>query len=232
MASQKGHPDVSEMLIEHHADVNIQEEDGETALHLAAFYGHSEVAQVLLDNGADPDIVNEEGATPFDLASDRHHEIAQLLEPSLVGERNEQPQRHIEVSAPEYHHHVQVPTSEYRHHVQVLTPEYRHHVEAPTLDYHHHVEAPTVEYRHHVEAPTTEYHYYADADTHQRVEVVPSEYERYTESAQEYYPHIEVSTDSTTEGHYHVQGTPVRESDGEMAEQRVGGSELDSEDDL
>ena len=41
--------------------MSIQEADGETVLHLAAFYGHFEVVQVLLRNGADLLIKNKEG---------------------------------------------------------------------------------------------------------------------------------------------------------------------------
>ena len=84
MASQMGYLDVVELLLARDADVNIQNEDGETALHLAAFYGHSEVVQVLLGNDVNLRMVhaqNNEGKTSLDLASNEgHHDIAQLLQ--------------------------------------------------------------------------------------------------------------------------------------------------------
>ncbi|WP_214779388.1 M48 family metallopeptidase [Exiguobacterium sp. s22] len=54
------------------ADVNIQDEYGETPLH-NLFYNDDvdpETVRLLLDNGADVTIENEEGMTPIDLARD------------------------------------------------------------------------------------------------------------------------------------------------------------------
>jgi ankyrin repeat protein len=85
MASQEGHLDVVKVLLASHPEVNAQEADGETALHLAAFYGHLGVAQVLLKNGADLRIENKERKTPLDLASkERHDDIVQLLKSTAL----------------------------------------------------------------------------------------------------------------------------------------------------
>jgi ankyrin repeat protein len=88
MASQEGHPEVAQQLLRYGADVHAVEADGETPLHLAAYYGHLLVTELLLKCGANIDDRNEEGETPFDLASKEDHvEVAQLLaaEPEATG---------------------------------------------------------------------------------------------------------------------------------------------------
>ena len=57
-ASRNGHLEVVKLLIEHHADVNLQGEAWNGPLHEAAYAGHTEIMKVLLENGAD---VNEYG---------------------------------------------------------------------------------------------------------------------------------------------------------------------------
>jgi ankyrin repeat protein len=51
LASQKGHPDVAELLLANHAMVDTQEAHGDTAIHLATYYGHIAVAELLIDHG-------------------------------------------------------------------------------------------------------------------------------------------------------------------------------------
>ena len=50
-----------ELLIEKGADVNAVEEDGWTALMIAAGNGHKEVCQLLIEKGADVNAVDEWG---------------------------------------------------------------------------------------------------------------------------------------------------------------------------
>ena len=38
----------------HGAEVNFQQQEGETALHMAAFYNNTELINLLLTNGANP----------------------------------------------------------------------------------------------------------------------------------------------------------------------------------
>ena len=58
--------DVVRALLAKGADPDIQNEDGETALHLAASCAHdAKLAQFLIDFGADPNIKNDDGDTPL-----------------------------------------------------------------------------------------------------------------------------------------------------------------------
>jgi ankyrin repeat protein len=56
-------------LIEQHADVNIPQDDGATALHWAVYRSDKETVDLLLRAGANPKAANREGSTPLWLAS-------------------------------------------------------------------------------------------------------------------------------------------------------------------
>jgi len=58
---------VSELL-QKEADFQATDENGNTALHLAAVRGFSEVAKELLRYGADPHLENEQNKSPLELA--------------------------------------------------------------------------------------------------------------------------------------------------------------------
>ncbi|MBR5879374.1 MAG: ankyrin repeat domain-containing protein, partial [Akkermansia sp.] len=55
-------------LLKHGADINAQDEDGDTVLHDAVIANEPEIVQMLLEAGADVSIRNEEGQTPEDIA--------------------------------------------------------------------------------------------------------------------------------------------------------------------
>lgn len=65
-AAIMGQTQAAELLIQHGADVNGRNRDGNTALHLAAFLGHAETAELLIKNGANVTAKNQENATPAD----------------------------------------------------------------------------------------------------------------------------------------------------------------------
>ena len=67
-------------LISAGAGVNVQDEEGETALMKAIDLGKVEVVRVLLEAGADPNTVSDRYGSPLDRAEwDDHDEIAALL---------------------------------------------------------------------------------------------------------------------------------------------------------
>ncbi|MEM7176041.1 MAG: ankyrin repeat domain-containing protein, partial [Chlamydiota bacterium] len=73
--------EVAKILLQHGADVNAKNEDGETPLHYAAFYNNKEVADLLINAGADKNIKDNDNQTPLDLArKEGHKEMIDLLE--------------------------------------------------------------------------------------------------------------------------------------------------------
>ncbi|TMW55094.1 hypothetical protein Poli38472_013856 [Pythium oligandrum] len=68
VASSKGHFKIVELLLNNQAASNLQDEEGNTALHLAA---NIETAEVLLRNShrTNPNIPNRRGQTPFHVAA-------------------------------------------------------------------------------------------------------------------------------------------------------------------
>ncbi|KAL2130529.1 hypothetical protein VTI74DRAFT_6270 [Chaetomium olivicolor] len=76
---------IVEMLVEAGVDINWQDKDGETALHIAARFGHDECARVLLkgtpEQKANLELVENSFAwTPLHIAAvDGHLSVAQLL---------------------------------------------------------------------------------------------------------------------------------------------------------
>ncbi len=68
------------MLLKHKANVNLQAENGGTALHAASFYGHIGVIEILLKNEADINIETNDGLTSYDIASQANHkEVAKII---------------------------------------------------------------------------------------------------------------------------------------------------------
>ena len=70
-ASQAGHLEVVNRLIQAGCDVNAQMDDGDTALYCATLFGHVEVITALLAAGADKTIKKWDGKTPHDLAKNQ-----------------------------------------------------------------------------------------------------------------------------------------------------------------
>ena len=68
------------MLIENGADVNRQNDSGETALILACEQGDEKLAQYLIENGANVNVSKSRGTTPLSIALDnKNMGLAKLL---------------------------------------------------------------------------------------------------------------------------------------------------------
>ena len=61
-----GQTDLVPFLIERKAQVNIQNNDGSTALIVAAFFGHPDIVTLLLEAGAETDLRNNDGVTALE----------------------------------------------------------------------------------------------------------------------------------------------------------------------
>lgn len=82
-AALRDHDAVVRLLIEAGATIDLTNEDGETALHLAAYFGATESARALLDGGADPNRGDEFRRTPWTWAEwGKNKALVELLETS------------------------------------------------------------------------------------------------------------------------------------------------------
>ena len=70
-----GQAGAAKALIEAKADLNLQNKDGSTALHTAAFMCHPEIVEALLKAGADKAIKTNTGATALDGAQAPWNEV-------------------------------------------------------------------------------------------------------------------------------------------------------------
>jgi ankyrin repeat protein len=78
IAARNGYLEIVELLLEHGANPNVQDNDGRTPLHYAVENCHVGVARVLLDHGADPTIRDNNGMTPLDYGSNCEEFIEEL----------------------------------------------------------------------------------------------------------------------------------------------------------
>jgi ankyrin repeat protein len=61
--------DLVTLFLDHGVDVDAFNQEGQTALHLAAGRGFNRVVQLLADRGATLDLKNRQGRTPLDIAA-------------------------------------------------------------------------------------------------------------------------------------------------------------------
>ncbi|XP_015769912.1 PREDICTED: putative ankyrin repeat protein RF_0580 [Acropora digitifera] len=56
--------DAARVLLDHGAEINMQDLIGNTALHIACEHNQGEMKAFLLSHGADKNVVNSDGKTP------------------------------------------------------------------------------------------------------------------------------------------------------------------------
>lgn len=79
-ALNNNHSDISKMLIEAGANVNIKQHGGFTPLHFAAQHGNIDLIIILLELGAEVTTLNDAGESAADLAAKKgYREIAEIL---------------------------------------------------------------------------------------------------------------------------------------------------------
>ena len=66
-AADRGSAEIIQVLLEHGAEINAQDTDGQTALHYACSVGHENVIKVLLENKANVDVQDNDGNTAQDV---------------------------------------------------------------------------------------------------------------------------------------------------------------------
>ena len=69
-----------EILVRNGAPLNVQNDTGNTPLHLAVFWGHFDVVKLLVEEGAKMDLRNDKGRIPLDIAGlYGHRDIAEYI---------------------------------------------------------------------------------------------------------------------------------------------------------
>ena len=71
---------IVESLLEHNADINAKDNDGMTALILAAWYGNKDIVEILLKNNAEINARGKDDSTALHVAALwRHKDIVEIL---------------------------------------------------------------------------------------------------------------------------------------------------------
>ncbi|KAI1722541.1 ankyrin repeats (3 copies) domain-containing protein [Ditylenchus destructor] len=79
-ACARGHVGVAQILLLHHARIDVFDDSGRTALHLAAANGHVQLTQLLLQNKAFVNSKTKSGEAPLHLAAmNGHMKVVNLL---------------------------------------------------------------------------------------------------------------------------------------------------------
>ncbi len=87
-----GHTEVTRILAENGAELDLTDKNSQTPLHLACFYGKEQVAQLLVQSGCNPELPDSQGQSPADVAQEMGNaQIAQFLQT----QRLSQPRKEI-----------------------------------------------------------------------------------------------------------------------------------------
>ena len=74
---------IVKILIAANANLNLQNEDGTTALMFAVSSNHKEIVKLLIDAGADINLKDNDGDTALDFAKEKN-DIIKLLESKIA----------------------------------------------------------------------------------------------------------------------------------------------------
>ncbi|KAK6730167.1 hypothetical protein RB195_006932 [Necator americanus] len=72
-ACSRGHTGVAQILLQHHARIDVFDDNGRTALHLAALNGHLQIVHLLLQHKAFVNSKSKTGEAPLHLAAQNGH---------------------------------------------------------------------------------------------------------------------------------------------------------------
>ena len=79
-AAKTGNTEVVKLLLKENVDVNVQDEEGVTALMIASENGHTQVVDLLLKANVDVNVQDEEGVTALMIASENGHtQVVEVL---------------------------------------------------------------------------------------------------------------------------------------------------------
>ncbi|XP_070533230.1 ankyrin repeat domain-containing protein 29-like [Ptychodera flava] len=88
-----------ENLLQEDADINVQDEEGRTPLHMVAKDWHPDVAKFMLDNGANVDKSDNGGLTPLHTAiAEDYKEMVELLFSHTEPKDNDTDQKEVSMS--------------------------------------------------------------------------------------------------------------------------------------
>ncbi|XP_052896395.1 uncharacterized protein LOC128303468 [Anopheles moucheti] len=80
IAARKGYPDVTQVLLQHGANVLLRDVNGNSALHFAVECGCVKTVRLLLRHGASSGVRNSLGKSPLELAiASEHRKISRML---------------------------------------------------------------------------------------------------------------------------------------------------------
>lgn len=113
IAALSGNLDILRVLHSNGADLNVQTQNGFTALYMAAQENHLACVEYLIENGCNTRLTTVDGFTPLDVAIQQgHKQVSQYLLKSLAQQQLQQsngkrPVAALEQTVDVHHHHHQ-----------------------------------------------------------------------------------------------------------------------------
>lgn len=111
IAALSGNLDILRVLHSNGADLNVQTQNGFTALYMAAQENHLQCVEYLIENGCNTRLTTVDGFTPLDVAIQQgHKQVSQYLLKSLAQQQLQQsngkrPVAALEQTVDVHHHH-------------------------------------------------------------------------------------------------------------------------------